>query len=138
MAALPVRPSWRAVAALVVLALAATPAVGKAPSKAGKTTAKEARNRPPSQAKAKAKAKGPGGAWTEKRSEKGGVMQELKIQAPTFTEEDQYGYSMPARYKCDSCRAVMFHLDQDLRKRQPKGTRLKELGIHGHHRRNVS
>jgi len=69
---------------------------------------------------------GSGGGWSEKRNEKGGVMQELKIQAPVLTEEDQHGYTMPPRYKCDSCRAVMFHLDQDLRMKQPKGRRLKE------------
>lgn len=49
----------------------------------------------------------------------------MKIEAPAMTEEDQYGYNMPERYKCDSCRAVMFHLDEELRKKQPKSRRLK-------------
>uniref|UniRef100_A0A7S2Q7N2 DUF3456 domain-containing protein n=1 Tax=Zooxanthella nutricula TaxID=1333877 RepID=A0A7S2Q7N2_9DINO len=33
---------------------------------------------------------------------------------------------MPERYRCDSCKAVMFHLDAGLRKRQPKSRRLKQ------------
>lgn len=56
----------------------------------------------------------------------GKVVQELKIEAPAMTEEDQYGYVMPDRYRCQACRAVMFHLDAELRKRQPKGRRLKQ------------
>lgn len=38
--------------------------------------------------------------------------QTLKIEAPSMTEEDQYGYNMPDRYKCDACRAVVFHLNE--------------------------
>jgi len=49
----------------------------------------------------------------------------MKIEAPAMTEEDQYGYIMPDKYKCDSCRAVMFHVDEELRKKQPKSRRLK-------------
>jgi len=64
--------------------------------------------------------------WSTKTNEQGKVVQELKIEAPTFTEEDQYGYNMPDRYRCDSCKAVMFHLDVDLRKKHPKSRRLKQ------------
>jgi len=67
-----------------------------------------------------------GGGWKEKRNPDGKVVQELKIEAPTFTEEDQYGYVMPERYRCDSCRAVMFHLDQELRKKHPRSRRMKQ------------
>lgn len=67
-----------------------------------------------------------GGGWQEKKKDDGRVVQELKIEAPTFTEEDQYGYNMPDRYRCDSCRAVMFHLDAELSKRHPKSRRLKQ------------
>jgi hypothetical protein len=65
-----------------------------------------------------------GGGWKEKNKD-GKVVQELKIEAPTMTEEDQYGYNMPDRYKCDSCRAVMFHIEQDLSKRHPKSRRMR-------------
>lgn len=71
-------------------------------------------------------AKDLGGGWKEKTNAEGKVVQELKIEAPAFTEEDQYGYVMPDRYRCDSCRAVMFHLDQGLRKKHPKSRRMKQ------------
>lgn len=71
-------------------------------------------------------AKDLGSGWKEKTNNEGKVVQELKIEAPSFTEEDQYGYSMPERYRCDSCKAVMFHLDAELRKKQPKSRRLKQ------------
>eukprot|EP00929_Paragymnodinium_shiwhaense_P110364 TRINITY_DN7730_c0_g1_i1.p1 TRINITY_DN7730_c0_g1~~TRINITY_DN7730_c0_g1_i1.p1 ORF type:complete len:344 (-),score=121.08 TRINITY_DN7730_c0_g1_i1:315-1268(-) len=66
------------------------------------------------------------GGLEKKTREDGRVVQEMKIEAPVFTEEDQYGYNMPDMYKCDSCKAVMFHLDDGLRKRQPKSRRLKQ------------
>jgi hypothetical protein len=66
------------------------------------------------------------GGWTEKRNEKGKVVQEMKIQAPSFTEEDQYGYVMPEKYKCDACRAVMYHLNDGLTKRHPKSRKMKQ------------
>lgn len=66
------------------------------------------------------------GGWSEKRNEKGKVVQEMKIQAPSFTEEDQYGYVMPERYKCDACRAVMYHLNDGLTKRHPKSRKMKQ------------
>lgn len=50
----------------------------------------------------------------------------MKIEAPVMTEEDQYGYNMPDLYKCDSCKAVMFHLEEGLRRKQPKSRRLKQ------------
>merc|ERR1719343_1576534 len=64
--------------------------------------------------------------WSETKDEQGKVVQQLKIEAPAITEEDQYGYTMPDRYKCDSCKAVMFHLDAALRKKQPQSRRLKQ------------
>lgn len=73
-----------------------------------------------------AAAKDLGGGWKEKVNSEGKVVQELKIEAPAFTEEDQYGYVMPDRYRCDACRAVMFHLDNDLRKKHPKSRRMKD------------
>lgn len=68
--------------------------------------------------------KGKGG-WEETVNEEGKKVQSLKIEAPAMTEEDQYGYNMPDRYKCDSCRAVVHHLNEALRKQQPKSRRLK-------------
>jgi len=73
-----------------------------------------------------AAAKDTGGGWEESQNEDGKVVQQLKIEAPAMTEEDQYGHVMPDRYKCDSCKAVMFHLDEGLRKAQPKSRRMKE------------
>lgn len=43
-----------------------------------------------------------------------------------MTEEDQYGYNMPDKYRCDSCKAVVFHLGEALKSRQPKSRRMKE------------
>merc|ERR1712232_713816 len=53
-------------------------------------------------------------------------MGQMQIQAPVMTEEDQYGYIMPDRYRCDSCRAVVYHLNAALTRRQPKSRRLQE------------
>lgn len=64
--------------------------------------------------------------WNEKKNQDGKVVQELKIEAPTMTEEDQYGYVMPDRYRCDSCKAVMYHLNEELTKKHPKSKRLKQ------------
>lgn len=70
-------------------------------------------------------AKDLGGGWNEKTNEEGKVVQELKIEAPSFTEEDQYGYNMPDMYRCDSCKAVMFHLNIQLQNVHPKSRRMK-------------
>merc|ERR1711998_256882 len=56
----------------------------------------------------------------------GRVVQELKIEAPAMTEEDQYGYVMPGQYKCDSCKAVVFHLNKAMTDRHPKSRRMKD------------
>merc|ERR1712046_131213 len=56
----------------------------------------------------------------------GRMVQQMKIEAPAMTEEDQYGYNMPDKYRCDSCKAVVFHLNAALQKRQPKSRRLHE------------
>lgn len=65
------------------------------------------------------------GGWEESVNEEGKKVQTLKIEAPAMTEEDQYGYNMPDRYKCDSCRAIVHHLNEALHKQQPKSRRLK-------------
>ena len=65
------------------------------------------------------------GGWEESVNEEGKKVQTLKIEAPSMTEEDQYGYNMPDRYKCDSCRAIVHHLQEALNKQQPKSRRLK-------------
>merc|ERR1712232_946544 len=62
----------------------------------------------------------------EKVNDEGKVVQQLKIEAPTITEEDQYGPIMPDRNRCDACRAVMFHIDNDIRKVHPKSRRMKQ------------
>lgn len=65
--------------------------------------------------------------WSaKKKTEDGRVVQELKVEAPTMTEEDQYGYNMPDRYRCDSCKAVVYHLNEALDKKHPKSRKMKE------------
>lgn len=71
-----------------------------------------------------------GGDWEHKVNEDGKSVQSLKIEAPSMTEEDQYGYNMPEQYRCDSCKAVVFHLDEALKRRQPKNRRLQEWEYH--------
>jgi len=66
------------------------------------------------------------GSMEVKRNEDGRVVQQMKIEAPIMTEEDQYGQVMPDLYRCDSCKAVVFHLDQALTKRQMKSRRMHE------------
>jgi hypothetical protein len=78
------------------------------------------------EAKGKGKEAAATGDWKEKTNDEGRVVQELKIEAPSMTEEDQYGHKMPDRYKCDSCRAVMFHLEVALKKAHPKSRRMKQ------------
>jgi hypothetical protein len=66
------------------------------------------------------------GQWQERVNEEGKKVQSMQIEAPSMTEEDQYGYTMPERYRCDSCRAVVHHLGEALVQRQPKSRRLQE------------
>merc|ERR1712187_1076071 len=54
------------------------------------------------------------------------VVQEMKIEAPAMTEEDHYGYNMPDQYKCDACKAAMYHLNEALITKHPKSRRLQE------------
>jgi len=56
----------------------------------------------------------------------GKVVQEMKIEAPMMTEEDQHGYNMPRQYLCDACRAVVAHVNRTLVHRQPPSRRLKQ------------
>mmetsp|Transcript_60073 Transcript_60073/g.106712 ORF Transcript_60073/g.106712 Transcript_60073/m.106712 type:complete len:299 (+) Transcript_60073:71-967(+) len=69
------------------------------------------------------------GKWENKVDESGRKVQQMQIQAPTMTEEDQYGYIMPDRYRCDSCRAVTHQLDQAMQRKQLKSRRLQEWEI---------
>jgi hypothetical protein len=69
------------------------------------------------------------GEWESRVNEKGQKVQELKIQAPTMTEEDQYGYTMPEQYRCDSCKAVAYHLGEALKMKELKSRRLTEWEI---------
>lgn len=64
--------------------------------------------------------------WENKVDEEGRSVQSLKIQAPSMTEEDQYGYTMPDQYRCDACKVVAHHLGEALTKRQVKNRRLLE------------
>jgi len=64
--------------------------------------------------------------WKEKIDEDGRKVQSMQIQAPTMTEEDQFGYTMPDQYRCDACKAVVHHLNEALERRQPKNRRLHE------------
>lgn len=61
-----------------------------------------------------------------KRNEEGRVVQQMKVEAPSLTEEDQYGYVMPDIYRCDSCKAVVYQLNQALEKRQMKNRRMHD------------
>jgi hypothetical protein len=69
------------------------------------------------------------GEWESRVNEKGQKVQELKIQAPTMTEEDQYGYTMPEQYRCDSCKVVAYHLEEALKRKELKSRRLTEWEI---------
>jgi len=66
------------------------------------------------------------GKMDVKRNEEGRMVQQMQIQAPNLSEEDQYGYVMPDMYRCDSCKAVVFHLNQALEKRQMTSRRMHE------------
>eukprot|EP00392_Amoebophrya_sp_AT5.2_P003802 g3807.t1 len=62
-----------------------------------------------------------------KGPEGGEALQQIKIEAPQITEEDQHGYNMPAMYMCNSCKAVMFHTNATFFAKVPKnGRKLKE------------
>lgn len=69
------------------------------------------------------------GDWEKGVNEEGRTVQTLKIQAPALTEEDQYGYNMPDQYRCDSCKAVVYHLGEALLQKELKSRRLKEWEV---------
>jgi hypothetical protein len=69
------------------------------------------------------------GEWESSVNENGQKVQSLKIQAPTMTEEDQYGYTMPDQYRCDSCKVVVYHLTEALKKKELKSRRLTEWEV---------
>lgn len=63
-----------------------------------------------------------------KPAENGGrVVQEMSIAAPSMSEEDQYGYTMPDQYRCDACKVVTHHLTEVLKR---KNRRLQEWEYH--------
>jgi len=64
--------------------------------------------------------------WVKKVNDEGRMVQQMKIQAPTMTEEDQFGYTMPQEYRCASCKAVVFHLNAAFKARHPKSRQMKE------------
>jgi len=68
--------------------------------------------------------------WEEKVNDEGRKVQSMQISAPSMTEEDQYGYVMPDRYRCDSCKVVVHHLNEALTHRQLKSRRLHESEYH--------
>lgn len=53
-------------------------------------------------------------------------MQQMKVEAPVLSEEDQWGQVMPDMYRCDACKAVVYHLNQGFKKRQIKTRRMHE------------
>jgi len=59
------------------------------------------------------------------KAEDGTPLQSFKIQAPTMTEEDQYGYNMPPMYSCEGCRIVLFHLNETMHAKNPKDSKKK-------------
>jgi len=59
-------------------------------------------------------------------ADEGRVAQQMKVEAPILTEEDQHREVMPYQYRCDSCKAVVFHLNQALKKRKIKSRRMHE------------
>jgi len=68
--------------------------------------------------------------WETKVNEEGKQVQSMQIQAPSMTEEDQYGYTMPDQYRCDSCKVVTYHLNEALKRKQPKNRRMSEWEYH--------
>lgn len=44
----------------------------------------------------------------------GRPLETISIQAPTMTEEDQYGFNIPDQYRCNACRASVWHLNRSL------------------------
>lgn len=66
----------------------------------------------------------PGGGQQVEKD--GKVLQEMKIEAPGLDEEDQYGYNMPQKYMCNSCKAVVYHLNKEMGIKHPKKRDWKE------------
>merc|ERR1712146_331349 len=60
------------------------------------------------------------------QGENGQVLQEMKIEAPGMDEEDQYGYNMPAKYMCAACKSVIWHVNNTMTAKHPKGRKWKE------------
>jgi len=69
-------------------------------------------------------AQAPSNQMESKVDEDGRQVQSMKMEAPSMTEEDQYGYTMPDQYRCDACKVVTHHLSKALKRTQSR--RLKE------------
>jgi len=54
--------------------------------------------------------------WKKTTNEKGERVQQMQVQAPTLTEQDQKDIRMPEAYRCDACMAITFHLKAKLDK----------------------
>lgn len=57
------------------------------------------------------------------------VMQEMTMEAPAITEEDQYGYNMPKQYMCEACKAIVWHLNDTMTRTHPISRRWKEYEV---------
>lgn len=50
----------------------------------------------------------------------------MTISSPSQTEEDLHGYNMPKQYRCDSCKAIVYHTNEELQRRASGRRTLKE------------
>lgn len=60
------------------------------------------------------------------RASRRAFAESLTVSSPTQTDEDLRGHNMPEQYHCDSCKAVIFHLNADLKRKVPGRRTLKE------------
>merc|ERR1719253_2424468 len=65
--------------------------------------------------------------WEQTTNENGQRVQQLKVEAPALTEEDQKNVRMPDAYRCDACHAVMHKLEAALAKARKKDMKSWEV-----------
>merc|ERR1719253_2189846 len=65
--------------------------------------------------------------WEQTTNENGQRVQQLKVEAPALTEEDQKNVRMPDAYRCDACHAVMHKLEGALTKARKKDMKSWEV-----------
>lgn len=65
--------------------------------------------------------------WEQTTNEDGQRVQQLKVEAPSLTEEDQKNVRMPDVYRCDACHAVMHKLEAALAKARKKDMKSWEV-----------